>query len=210
MPNPPLRSPNTVAVPPPVARTERERLLGQRGAVVWLTGLSGAGKSTLAAALVRRLHETGRLAYVLDGDNLRHGLCGDLGFSPEDRAENVRRIAEVAALLADAGVITVVAAVSPYRADRARARARIGPEIFVEVHVATPLEVCRRRDPKGLYRRAEAGELTGMTGLDAPYEPPNAPALRVGEDGRPPEELAEAVLAHLAEASLLEAPADAV
>src|SRR5918912_1885843 len=155
-----------------------------RGATVWLTGLPSSGKSTIAGAVEERLVSRGRPADVLDGDNLRHGLNGDLGFSAEDRSENVRRTAEVAALLADAGVVALAALVSPYAADRDAARAvhehRGLP--FLEVHVATTLEECEARDPKGLYARARAGELTGLTGVDAPYEPPEAPELTVRPD----------------------------
>jgi adenylyl-sulfate kinase len=162
-------------------REQRWAALGHAGATVWMTGLPASGKSTVAAAVEARLLADGRSAYVLDGDNLRHGLNGDLGFSAADRAENVRRTAEVAALLADAGVVVLVALVSPYRADRAAARAvherRALP--FVEVHVATSLEECERRDPKGLYARARAGELAHLTGVDDPYEPPDAPEVVV-------------------------------
>lgn len=145
--------------------------------MVWLTGLSGSGKSTLATALEAALVEAGRAAYVLDGDNLRHGLNSDLGFSPAERAENVRRAGEVAALFADAGLIAITSLISPYRADREAARAAAGAERFLEVFVDAPLEVCERRDPKRLYRRARAGEIEEFTGVSAPYEAPPAPAL---------------------------------
>ncbi len=144
------------------------------GATLWFTGLSGSGKSTVAAACERLLLEGGRPAYLLDGDNLRHGLNGDLGFSAADRTENVRRVGEVARLFADAGVVALVPLISPYRADRDRAReihAAAGVA-FYEIHVATPIDVCEQRDPKGLYAKARAGELTGFTGIDDPYEPP--------------------------------------
>lgn len=158
-----------------VARGDRPTL----GATVWLTGLSGSGKSTVAAACERRLVHEGRPAYVLDGDNLRHGLNGDLGFSAADRAENVRRVGHVARLLADAGVVVLVPLISPYRADRNRVRAlHDGAGIpFVEVFVDTPIELCEQRDPKGLYKKARAGEITGFTGIDDPYEAPAAPEL---------------------------------
>lgn len=167
-----------------VQRDQRWAALGHSGATVWMTGLPASGKSTVAAGVEASLLEAGRSAYVLDGDNLRHGLNGDLGFSAEDRAENVRRTAEVSALLADAGVVVLVALVSPYRADREAARAahdrRRLP--FLEVWVATSLEECERRDPKGLYARARAGELTGLTGIDDPYEPPESPDVVVRGD----------------------------
>src|ERR671927_970364 len=174
-----LRSANVVWQPGEITREARWQALGGPGATIWFTGLPSSGKSTVAAAVEARLLAEGRAAYVLDGDNLRHGLNGDLGFSAEDRAENVRRTAEVAALLADAGVVVLVALVSPYRADRDAARAVHAARglPFVEVHVATPLEECERRDPKGLYARARAGEITGLTGVDDPYEPPTAPDL---------------------------------
>jgi adenylyl-sulfate kinase len=141
---------------------------------VWFTGLSGSGKSTVANAVAERLVEIGRPAYVLDGDNLRHGLNADLGFSAADRAENVRRVGEVARLMADAGLVVLVPVISPYRADRDRARSahETAGLRFVEIFVDTPLELCEQRDPKGLYAKARAGELTGMTGVDDPYEPP--------------------------------------
>lgn len=157
----------------------RATITGGRGVTVWLTGLSGSGKSTIAHALEDRLVSSGRAAYVLDGDNVRHGLNGDLGFSPEDRTENVRRVGEVARLMADAGLVVAVPVISPYRVDRNRARdAHAAAGIpFVEVWVATPLEVCEERDPKGMYARARAGEISSFTGIDAPYEPPEAPEL---------------------------------
>jgi adenylyl-sulfate kinase len=179
-------------------REQRWAALGHGGATVWMTGLPASGKSTVAAGVEASLLEAGRSAYVLDGDNLRHGLNGDLGFSAEDRAENVRRTAEVSALLADAGVVVLVALVSPYRADRAAARAahdRRGLP-FLEVWVATSLEECERRDPKGLYARARAGELRGLTGVDDPYEPPESPDVVVRGD-EPVEDAVARVLAAL-------------
>lgn len=155
----------------------RERLLGQRPLTVWLTGLSGAGKSTLAIALERVLVDAGRAVYVLDGDNVRHGLNSDLGFSPKDRQENIRRVSEVARLMNDAGLIVITAFISPYRDDRRMARKIIGSERFLEVYLSTPLAVCEARDPKGLYQRARRGEVPDFTGINAPYEAPDAPEL---------------------------------
>jgi adenylyl-sulfate kinase len=180
----PERSPNVVWQ----QGTEREQrwaALGHGGATVWMTGLPGSGKSTVAGGVEASLLAAGRSAYILDGDNLRHGLNGDLGFSAADRTENVRRTAEVSALLADAGVVVLVALVSPYRADRAAARAvhEARGLRFVEVHVATSLEECERRDPKGLYARARAGEISGLTGVDDPYEPPVDADVVVGAGG---------------------------
>ena len=146
---------------------------------MWLTGLSGAGKSTIANLLDRRLFELGRHAYVLDGDNVRHGLNRDLGFTAADRVENVRRVAEVARLLADAGLIVIVSLISPFRNERRAARELMAPGEFIEVFVDTPLDVAERRDPKGLYAKARRGELANFTGIDSPYEAPGAPELRV-------------------------------
>jgi adenylylsulfate kinase len=160
-----------------VSRREREALLGQRGVTLWLTGLSGSGKSTLAVALERALVAGDHLAYVLDGDNVRHGLNSNLGFSPEDRTENIRRIAEVAKLFTDCGLIVVTSFISPYRADRDAARALFGAGDFVEVHVSTSLATCEQRDPKGLYQKARAGQIPDFTGISAPYEPPERPEL---------------------------------
>lgn len=175
----PAQSPNTRRHDARLSQVERANALGQRGIVLWLTGLSGSGKSTIAYAAEERLVQAGKTAYVLDGDNLRHGLCGDLGFSEADRKENMRRVGEVATLFAEANVITLVSLVSPYKEDRELARKKVGSERFFEVHVATPLALCESRDPKGLYKKARAGELQGMTGIDAPYEPPESPSLRI-------------------------------
>ena len=167
-----------------VGRQARWSAAGLTGATVWFTGLSGSGKSTVADAVATALLESGRAVYVLDGDNVRHGLNADLGFSAGDRAENVRRIGEVARLMADAGLVALVPVVSPYRADRDGVRAaHVAAELpFLEVFVDTPLEECERRDPKGLYARARAGKITGMTGVDAPYEVPSAPELVVSHN----------------------------
>lgn len=154
-------------------------LIPGRGVVVWLTGLSGAGKSTIADEVHARLARRGVQASILDGDVLRRGLCSDLGFSPEDRRENIRRVGEVARLLVDAGVVAVVALISPYRADRRRVREKLSEGTFVEVFVDTPLAECERRDPKGLYVRARAGQIPEFTGISAPYERPEAPELHL-------------------------------
>jgi adenylylsulfate kinase len=160
-----------------ISRKDRETLLGQRGVTLWLTGLSGSGKSTVAVAAEKALVDRGRLAYVLDGDNVRHGLNKNLGFSPEDRTENIRRIAEVAKLFTESGVIVLTSFISPYRADRDAARAIFGEGDFVEVFVSTSLETCESRDPKGLYKKARAGQIPEFTGISAPYEAPERPEL---------------------------------
>lgn len=178
-----------------VARGERPFA----GATVWFTGLSGSGKSTVAVEVERAVVAAGRSAYLLDGDNVRHGLNADLGFSAADRAENIRRIGEVARLFADAGVVALVPVISPYRADRDRARAiheAVGLR-FVEVFVDTPLEVCEARDPKGLYAKARAGEIRGFTGIDDPYEAPEHPDLRLTPADGDPAAQAARVLALL-------------
>jgi adenylyl-sulfate kinase len=164
-----------------ITRADRRDVLGAAGATVWLTGLPASGKSTIGAALEEHLVRDGRFAYLLDGDNLRHGICGDLGFSREDRARNVARAGELARLFADAGAIAIVALISPFAQTRDAVRERheqCGLP-FIEVHVATPLDVCIARDPKGLYARCAAGELTHFTGIDDPYEPPPDPELRL-------------------------------
>jgi adenylylsulfate kinase len=181
-----------------VTREHRESGHGHRGAVIWLTGLSGSGKSTIANAVDHLLFEAGCTSYVLDGDNIRHGLNGDLGFSPEDRTENIRRIGEVAKLFADSGALVLTAFISPYRADRDRARAITDrPGDFIEVYVECPLETCEERDPKGLYERARAGEIPEFTGISAPYERPQSPELVVNTGGRGVEECALEVLDYL-------------
>lgn len=178
-----------------VGASDREFLLGQRGATFWLTGLSGSGKSTLAKAFEKRLIEAGHPAYILDGDTIRHGLNRDLGFSAADRAENIRRISEVAKLFNDAGIIVITAFISPYRADRAQAREIIGAERFAEVFVDAPLEVCESRDPKGLYKKARAGEIPAFTGISDPYEAPEKPELHL----RTNEQSVEQLVDHLAD-----------
>ena len=160
-----------------VTRDDRIRLFRQNPVTVWFTGLSGAGKSTLAFVLEKRLLELGHASYVLDGDNVRHGLNSNLGFSHEDRTDNIRRIAEVARLMNDAGLIVITAFISPFREDREVARRIIGAEKFLEVHVSTPLTVCEERDTKGMYKRARAGEVHDFTGVSSPYEAPSDPAL---------------------------------
>jgi adenylyl-sulfate kinase len=160
-----------------VTLAEREHLLGQHGRTLWLTGLSAAGKSTLAFALEKALLARGRACYVLDGDNVRHGLNRNLGFSAEDRAENIRRIAEVARLMNDAGLIVISAFISPYRADRHSARTIVGTDAFREIFVSTSLATCEARDPKGMYGKARSGQITQFTGISAPYEAPEAPDL---------------------------------
>lgn len=197
-------SPNVTWQPGGVPSSAKEAALGQRGCVVWLTGLSGAGKSAVGAAVEGELAARGVATALLDGDNLRHGLCADLGFSESDRAENVRRAGEAARLLAEAGLVAVAALVSPYAAHRAAARARLPPGRFIEVHVDTPLAVCAARDPKALYAAARGGALVGLTGVDAPYEAPVAPEVRLVADGREPVPvLARRVVAFLEGAGLV-------
>jgi adenylyl-sulfate kinase len=173
---------------------------GPAGCVVWLTGLSASGKSTIATELERVLLSQGKPAYVLDGDKTRLGLCSDLGFSPEDRKENIRRMGEVARLFGDAGIICISAFISPYRADRDRARRIVPPGKFIEVYVNAPLEVCEQRDPKGLYARARSGELKEFTGISAPYEPPLNPELELRTDKLSVAECVAAILERLTKA----------
>lgn len=176
---------------------QRAALMGHAPCCIWLTGLSASGKTSLAHALERALHQRGCHTYVLDGDNLRHTLNADLGFSPEARAENIRRMAHVARLMADAGLVVIVSAISPYAADRAQARALFAAGAFVEVFVDTPLAVCEARDPKGLYARARRGELRDFTGIDSPYERPLQPELHFWGADLAPEVALGAVLAYL-------------
>ncbi|RRZ97145.1 adenylyl-sulfate kinase [Erwinia sp. 198] len=162
-----------------VTRAEREQLHGHQGAVLWFTGLSGSGKSTVAGALEQALHQLGVSTYLLDGDNVRHGLCRDLGFSDADRKENIRRVGEVAKLMVDAGLIVLSAFISPHREERQMVRDMVGEGRFIEIFVDTPLAICETRDPKGLYKKARAGELRNFTGIDAVYEAPERPEIRL-------------------------------
>jgi adenylylsulfate kinase len=180
-----------------VSKDERWKQAGHKAAVLWFTGLPSSGKSTVANLVDEKLHARGVRSFVLDGDNVRHGLNKNLGFSAEDRCENIRRIGEVAKLFVDAGVIAITAFVSPYRADRDAARALVGEGEFVEVYVETPVAVCEQRDPKGLYAKARAGEIKGFTGVDDPYEAPEKPELVLDGDGKGPEALADEVIAFL-------------
>ena len=189
-----------------VTRNERNGLLKQCGATIWFTGLSASGKSTIAFTLEHALVQGGSLAYVLDGDNIRHGLNENLGFSAADRQENIRRIGEVAKLFADCGVIAMTSFISPYRADRDAARALhvAGNLPFIEVYVNTPIETCEQRDPKGLYKKARAGQLRNFTGIDDPYEPPLNPELTIDATGVSPQEAAIQVMQYLQKAGILE------
>lgn len=185
---------------PRLTTEDRERLHGHRGALVWFTGLSGAGKSTIANLVDRRLHAMGRHGVLLDGDLVRAGLCGDLGFSPEDRAENVRRIGEVGRLFAQTGVVALAAVIAPYERDRRAVRERMDAGRFVEVFVDAPLGVCEERDTKGLYAKARAGKIRDFTGVNAPYEVPQEPELHLDSSGGvSAEALAERVIEYLRE-----------
>ncbi len=200
-----------------VTRAEREERYGSKGCVVWLTGLSACGKSTIANVLDHQLHTTGVRSFVLDGDNVRHGLNASpallkdrhgeefgkrfgLGFSAQDREENIRRIGAVSQLFCEAGIIAITAFISPYRRDRDRVRAILKPGDFVEVFVDAPLEVCEKRDPKGLYKKARAGELKGFTGIDDPYEAPTSAELVLDAARKSPEQLADELIAYLKKA----------
>jgi len=165
-----------------VTREEREGLLNQKGKTIWLTGLSGSGKSTIANELAHKLHNEGKLVYVLDGDNIRMGLNKDLGFSVNDRKENIRRISEVANLMTDLGVIVITAFISPFENERQMAKDIVGKDNFIEVYIKTPLEVCEERDPKGLYKKARTGEIPMFTGIDSPYEEPTNPDMFIKTD----------------------------
>jgi bifunctional enzyme CysN/CysC len=178
-----------------VDRQARWRLLGHQGKVVWFTGLSGSGKSTIANVLEQRLHQRGVLTYILDGDNVRQGLNRDLGFTDADRVENIRRTAEVAKLLLDAGAVVITAFISPFRSERDMARQLFEPGEFIEVHLDVPLEVVEQRDPKGLYRKVRSGELPHFTGIDSPYEAPQTPELKLDTDALSVEESVERILA---------------
>ena len=182
---------------------DREKLLNQKGCVVWFTGLSGSGKSTLANVVAHLLHERNHHTYVLDGDNVRHGLNKNLGFSPEDREENIRRVGEVAKLFVEAGTIVMTAFISPYRADRDQARELITNDRFVEVFVNCPIDVCEERDPKGLYKKARTGEIKEFTGISAPYEVPKEPEVLVNTAELSIIESAQKVITFLKENNLI-------
>ena len=201
----PQASPNTVWHHATVTRERREQLNGHRGAVLWFTGLPSAGKSTVAHALEERLHQMGCRTLVLDGDNVRHGLCGDLGFTAADREENIRRIGEVAKLFVEAGTIVLTAFVSPYRADRERARGVVQHGDFLEVWCRCPVDVCEQRDPKGHYKRAKAGEIKGFTGVSAPYEEPRDPELVLDTAKLTLDESVDRLLALLTERGVIDA-----
>lgn len=183
--------------PSHISREDRRRMNKHESCAIWLTGLSGSGKSTLAYEIEKELYARSCRCYVLDGDNVRHGLNRNLGFSPEDRKENIRRIAEVAKLFVDAGIVVVAAFISPYAADREMARSLIGPDDFAEVYVKCSLDECERRDPKGLYKKAKAGELLEFTGISAPYEPPERPEIVIESERQNISESAAKVLSFL-------------
>ena len=182
-----------------ITKEDRVKLLNQKGVTIWLTGLSGSGKSTIAVELEHALIENGHQAYILDGDNIRHGLNKNLGFSPEDRTENIRRIGEVAKLFTDASIITIAAFISPYREDRDGVRRLLNDGEFIEVYVKCPLDVCEKRDTKGLYKKARAGEVKDFTGISAPYEEPLNPELTIDSSALSVEESTRAVLNYLEE-----------
>ncbi|PPR91560.1 hypothetical protein GOBAR_AA29118 [Gossypium barbadense] len=191
-----------------VDKVHRQELLQQKGCIIWITGLSGSGKSTLACALCHALYSKGKLTYILDGDNVRHGLNRDLTFKAEDRAENIRRIGEVAKLFVDAGIICIVSVISPYRRDRDACRALLPDGDFIEVFMDVPIEICEARDPKGLYKLARAGKIKGFTGIDDPYEPPLNCELALPPKGNScasPCEMAETVISYLEEKGYLHA-----
>jgi len=196
------KSSNVVWHESQVSRSMREELNGHAGAVLWFTGLSGAGKSTLANAVEARLHEMKVRTFVIDGDNVRHGLCADLTFSDADRIENIRRVGEVAGLFVQAGVMTLTAFISPFRADREKVRSIVG-ENFIEVHCNTALEVCESRDVKGLYKKARAGEISDFTGISSPYEAPENPEIRVDTGTHPLNECVDQVIAYLQSRKLI-------
>lgn len=181
-----------------VSREDREELLKQKGVVLWFTGLSGSGKSTVASSLEKRLHDMGKLTYTLDGDNVRHGLNSDLGFSDKDRIENIRRIGEISKLFVDAGIITIATFVSPFREDRQKVRELLGKD-FVEIYIDCPLEVCEKRDPKGIYKKARTGEIKHFTGIDSPYESPINPEIVVSTHLNTLDECVDKLVAYLEE-----------
>ncbi|EKN68581.1 adenylyl-sulfate kinase [Schinkia azotoformans] len=194
-----MKSKNIVWHKAQITKRDRRRLNGHKSAILWFTGFSGAGKSSLSVAVEKELHKRGIRTYVLDGDNVRHGLNNNLGFSPEDRTENIRRIGEVSKLFVDAGVMTLTAFISPYREDRNMVREMVDDGEFLEIYVKCSLEECEKRDPKGLYKKARNGEIKGFTGIDAPYEAPADPELVVETDKETLRESVAAVLNFLQE-----------
>ena len=206
MSSPDTRSTNITWHEGNVSRADRERVLRQRGVTIWLTGLSGSGKSTIAVAVEHELVRRGHAAYVLDGDNIRHGLNKNLGFSPEDRTENIRRIGEVAKLFTDAGLVVLSSFISPYRADRDAVRAIMGKGDFIEAHVAASLETCESRDVKGLYAKARAGQIPEFTGISAPYEAPENPELLLDTNRQDVAASVAQVVGYLEQEGILKAP----
>ncbi len=192
-----IKSENVVWHDGKVTKADREKLLKQKGVLVWFTGLPSSGKSTVSREVEKRLYEMGKLVYVLDGDNIRHGLNGNLGFSPEDRKENIRRIGEVAKLFTDAGIITLTAFISPYKADRDRVRKLLKDNEFIEVYVKCPVDICVKRDPKGMYKRALNGEIKEFTGISAPYEEPENPEIILETDKENVEKSAQKIIDYL-------------
>lgn len=199
-----MKSQNIVWHKAQITKHDRHRLNGHKSAILWFTGFSGAGKSSLSVAVEKELHKRGIRTYVLDGDNIRHGLNCNLGFTPEDRTENIRRIGEVSKLFVDAGVMTLTAFISPYRGDRDMVRAMVSREEFVEIYVKCSLQECEKRDPKGLYKKARNGEIKGFTGIDAPYEAPEQPELIVETDQESLTESVARVLNYLQEKGYIE------
>ena len=198
------KSSNTVWHHATISREDRENMHQHKSAVLWFTGLSGSGKSTLAHAVEEKLHSMGVSTFVLDGDNVRHGLCSDLGFSDQDRVENIRRVAEVAKLFSEAGVVTLTAFISPFREDRNAARKLMPHGDFLEIYCQCPLEICEQRDVKGLYKKARAGEIPFFTGIDSPYEAPEKPELAVETGAMPLAECVEKVIMLMKERGLIQ------
>ena len=197
------KSSNVVWHQAAVSREKREQANGHRSAVLWFTGLSGAGKSTLAHAVEERLHGMGAKTFVIDGDNVRHGLCGDLSFSDEDRVENIRRVGEVAKLFVEAGLLTLTAFISPFRSDRAKVRNLLDDGDFIEVYCRTPLDVCEARDVKGLYAKARAGEIPAFTGISSPYEEPESPEIIADTGTLPLDQCVDQVIGYLLDKGII-------
>jgi adenylylsulfate kinase len=187
-----------------VTREDREKVHKHKGALIWFTGLSASGKSTIGHTTEKLLWEKNCSTYVLDGDNVRHGLCSDLGFSAQERSENIRRIAEMVKLFVDAGIIVLTAFISPYRKDRETVRSLLSGGPFIEIYVSCPVEVCSQRDQKGIYERAKAGIVKDFTGISAPYEPPEHPELVIRSDKETPSRAAKRILAYLADAGIID------